>query len=65
MRAHVRGNVTRVDRRLIGEVRSGSGHIIDSEGEVGGYPPVATATHRAFVEAEWNLATMQPLAQQH
>jgi hypothetical protein len=51
-----------VDRRLIDEVRSGSGHIIDSEGEGGGYPPVATATHRVFVEAEWNLATMQPLA---
>jgi len=53
-----------VDRRLIDEVHSGGGHIIDSEGEVGGYPHVATATHRVFVEAEWNLATMQPLASQ-
>lgn len=50
-----------VDRRLIDEVRSGSGHIIDSEGEAGGYPQAVPATHRAFIEAEWDLASMQPL----
>jgi hypothetical protein len=54
-----------VDRRLIDEVRSGSGHIIDSEGEVGGYPGKGPAMHRAFVEAEWDLATMQPLEPRH
>ena len=54
-----------VDRRLVDEVRSGGGRIIDSEADVGGYPPVAPATRRAFVEAEWDLATMQPRAVQH
>lgn len=54
-----------VDRRLIDEVRSGGGRIIDSEGDVGGYPPVAPATRHAFVEAEWDLATMQPRAARH
>jgi hypothetical protein len=49
-----------VDRRLIGEVRSGRGRIIDSENDVGGYPSAQPPTRRAFVEAEWDLATMQP-----
>jgi len=51
-----------VDRRLVDEVRSGGGRIIDGEGDAGGYPPIAPATRHAFVEAEWNLATMQPRA---
>jgi hypothetical protein len=54
-----------VDRRLVDEVRSGGGRIVDSEADVGGYPPAAPATRRAFVEAEWDLATMQPRASQH
>jgi hypothetical protein len=54
-----------VDRRLIEEARAGAGHIIDSEVEVGGYPRAAPATRRAFVEAGWDLATMQPLASRH
>ncbi len=49
-----------VDRRLVDEVRTGRGRIIDSEADVGGYPSVSPATRRAFVEAEWDLATMQP-----
>ena len=48
-----------VDNRLIAEVRSGDGHIIDSENEVGGYPQQMPATHRVFVESDWDLATMQ------
>ena len=50
-----------VDRRVIDEAKSGAGHIIDSENEVGGYPPVLPATHRAFVDAEWDLRTMRRL----
>jgi len=54
-----------VDQRLIDEVRSGGGRIVDSEADAGGYPPVVPATRRAFVEADWDLATMQPRAPQH
>ena len=54
-----------VDRRLVEEVRSGGGRIIDSEADVGGYPPAAQPTRHAFVEADWDLATMQPRAAQH
>jgi hypothetical protein len=54
-----------IDRRLIDEVRSGGGRIIDSEADAGGYPPAAPATRRAFVEAEWDLATMQPHASRY
>jgi len=46
-----------VDRRILQEVRSGTGRIIDDEREVGGYPVMAQ-THRPFVEADWDLATM-------
>jgi len=49
-----------VDRRLVDEVRSGGGRIIDSETDADGYPPVAPAARRAFVEADWDLTTMQP-----
>jgi hypothetical protein len=51
-----------VDRRVVDEAGSGDGHIIDSEADVGGYPQAGPATHRAFVEAEWDLATLQPIA---
>jgi len=54
-----------VDRRLIDEARSGAGRIIDSEADAGGYPPAAPATRRAFVEAEWDLATLQPRTSLH
>ena len=46
-----------VDRRILDEVRTGTGCIIDDEGEVGGYPLMAE-TQRPFVEADWDLATL-------
>jgi hypothetical protein len=48
-----------VDLRVIEEAKSGAGHIIDSENEVGGYPPALPATHRAFVDGEWDLRAMR------
>ena len=48
-----------VDTRLVAEARAGGGRIIDSETQVEGYPRELPATQRAFVDAEWNLATMQ------
>jgi len=47
------------DLRIIFDVVEGRGHIIDSEDEVGGYPH-PQATRAPFVEAEWNLETMEP-----
>ena len=46
-----------IDQRILQEVRDGTGRIIDDEREVGGYPTL-TPTRRAFVEADWDLATM-------
>lgn len=48
-----------VDRRIVADVIEGRGGIIDSEAEVGGYP-VYAETRQAFVEADWDLATMEP-----
>lgn len=48
-----------VDRRIVADVIEGRGAIIDSESEVGGYP-VYAETRQAFVEADWDLATMEP-----
>jgi hypothetical protein len=47
------------DIRVIFDVAEGRGEIIDSEVEVGGYPR-AEPTRAPFVEAEWDLATMEP-----
>lgn len=47
------------DVRVLFDVAEGRGHIIDDEREVGGYPQIA-ATRAPFVEAEWDLATMEP-----
>ncbi|HEX8526040.1 MAG TPA: pectate lyase [Allosphingosinicella sp.] len=47
------------DIRVIFDVAEGRGEIIDDEREVGGYPEVAP-TRAPFVEAEWNLETMEP-----
>lgn len=69
--AELRANMTRVletcgawawardpiDARIVEDVRKGTGRIIDSESEVGGYP-VRPETRAAFVEAEWHLASM-------
>lgn len=46
-----------IDRRILQQVRDGTGRIIDDEKEVGGYPTL-TPTQRGFVEADWDLATM-------
>ncbi|MBC6982659.1 pectate lyase [Caulobacter sp. 17J80-11] len=48
-----------VDARIVREAAEGTGQIIDSEQEVGGYPAYAE-TRRAFREADWNLADMSP-----
>jgi len=47
------------DLRVIFDVAEGRGKIIDDEREVGGYPQQAM-TRAPFVEAEWNLDTMEP-----
>ena len=46
-----------IDARIVEDVRKGTGRIIDSENEVGGYP-VRPETRAAFVESEWHLASM-------
>jgi hypothetical protein len=47
------------DIRVLFDVAEGRGEIIDDERQVGGYPQVAP-TRAPFVEAEWDLATMEP-----
>ena len=47
------------DIRILFDVAEGRGHIIDDEAEVGGYPQIEP-TRAPFVEAEWNLDTMEP-----
>lgn len=47
------------DIRVTFDVAEGRGHIIDDEREVGGYPQVEP-TRAPFVEADWNLDTMEP-----
>lgn len=46
-----------IDARIVSDVRSGAGRIIDSESEVGGYP-VRPEARSAFIEAEWDLTTL-------
>lgn len=48
-----------IDARIIRQAQAGEGKIIHSEQEVGGYP-TAEPTSAPFVEADWDLATMQP-----
>lgn len=47
------------DVRVIFDVAEGRGEIIDDERQVGGYPQVEP-TRAPFMEAEWDLATMEP-----
>ena len=47
------------DLRVLFFVAEGRGEIIDDEREVGGYPKMAQ-TRAPFVEADWNLDTMEP-----
>jgi len=48
-----------VDARIVADTIEGRGEIIDNEDEVGGYPAYPQ-TRQAFVEADWDLATMTP-----
>jgi pectate lyase len=50
-----------IDRRIVADVVEGRGGIIDSQDEVGGYPDYAP-TRAPFVDADWNLDTMEPHA---
>ncbi|MDE1987979.1 MAG: pectate lyase [Alphaproteobacteria bacterium] len=47
------------DARVIANVSSGRGWIINSQQDVHGYPQ-QTPTHRAFNPADWNLIDMTP-----
>lgn len=47
------------DIRVVFDVVEGRGEIIDDERQVGGYPEVAPV-RAPFVEADWNLETMEP-----
>jgi pectate lyase len=49
-----------VDRRILADTIEGRGRIIDSQEQVGGYPKQAE-TRQAFVPADWDMATMEPL----
>ena len=49
-----------IDRRIVANVIEGRGAIIDSEKEVGGYPAIPEV-RSAFIEADWDLDTMEPL----
>lgn len=46
-----------IDARIVEDVRNGTGKIIDSESEVGGYP-VRPETRAQFVESAWDLERM-------
>ena len=48
--------------RILFFVAEGGGEIIDGEGDVSAYPAVKDAVRAPFVEAEWDLATMEPLS---
>jgi hypothetical protein len=47
-----------VDKRIIRDVRNGTGKIIDSKQEVGGYPAMKE-TQSPFDPENWDLATME------
>jgi pectate lyase len=50
-----------IDRRIVADVIEGRGEIIDSQDQVGGYPQYKEA-RKPFVESEWNLDVMEPIA---
>ncbi len=47
------------DLRVLFFIAEGRGEIIDSEAQVGGFPKMPE-TRAPFVEADWNLDTMEP-----
>jgi hypothetical protein len=49
-----------IDRRIVANVIEGRGAIIDGESEVGGYP-IVSEVRAPFVEADWDLDTLEPL----
>lgn len=51
-----------IDARIVKAALDGTGKIIDSELEAGGYPD-RPATRAPFQPEEWNLDTMQPFRQ--
>jgi len=48
------------ETRILFFIAEGRGDVIDDESEVSTYPSVAEPTRAPFVEAEWNLDTMEP-----
>lgn len=46
-----------IDARIVRQTKDGTGKVIDSEQQVGGYP-AAKETRQAFTPAEWDLRTM-------
>jgi len=46
-----------IDRRIVEQTRAGTGRVIDSEQEVGGYP-AGPETRQSFRPEDWDLATM-------
>ncbi len=48
------------ETRILFFIAEGRGDVIDDESEVSTYPSVAEPTRAPFVEAEWNLETMEP-----
>jgi hypothetical protein len=46
--------------RILFYIAEGRGEIIDDEKQVSAYPKVEAPVRAPFVEAEWNLATMEP-----
>lgn len=49
-----------IDRRILADTIEGRGRIIDSQEQVGGYPK-QEPTRQAFVPADWDMDTMEPL----
>ncbi|MBL9199602.1 MAG: hypothetical protein JNL39_03805 [Opitutaceae bacterium] len=47
-----------IDARIVRQARDGTGRVIDSEAQAGGYP-VAAETRARFDPAAWNLRTME------
>ncbi|MDR7068170.1 pectate lyase [Pseudoxanthomonas japonensis] len=50
-----------IDRRIVADVIEGRGEIIDSQEQVGGYPQYKES-RKPFVESEWHLDVMEPVA---
>jgi len=46
-----------IDKRIISEIQMGTGKIIDSEKDVGGYPNI-NPVYRKFIAIEWDLKTL-------